>query len=149
MNGPLCAVPVVTTLSSDDRASVRGPCGRSWVAPGALVGGPGPLMGPQWAVLGCSWGLSGRSWAAPGASVVGPRPLLAAKWPFLERERDLGEGQASQISEASEISEISEASYPFFLIDMYVCVYIYIYIYINIYILDAKAHSVGSYHREE
>ena len=83
MNGPLCAVPVVTTLSSDDRASVRGPCGRSWVAPGASVGGPGPLMGPQWAVLGCSWGLSGRSWAAPGASVGGPGLPLGSLWSVL------------------------------------------------------------------
>ena len=122
MNGPLCAVPVVTTLSSDDRASVCGPCGRCWVA-----------LRPQWAVLGRSWGLSGRSWAAPWAAVVGPRLLLAAKWPFLERERDLGEGQIPEEPEAAE------ASYPFFLLFIYLFIYLYIYIiytciYIYIYI---------------
>ena len=113
MNGPLRAVLVVATLSSDERTSVRGPCGRSWVAlrphwavlgrswdlsgrswaaSGASVGGPGLPLGPLRSVLGSSRTLCGRSWAAPGASVVGPRPLLAAKWPFLEREGLSGQG---------------------------------------------------------
>ena len=70
---------------------------RSWAALGASVGGPVPLLGPLWVVLGRSRGLCGRSWAALGASVGGPGLLsgplcavLAEKWPWLERERDLG-----------------------------------------------------------
>ena len=42
-----------------------GLCWRSWVALGAYVGDPGPLLGLYW-----------RSWAALGAAACGPGPLL-------------------------------------------------------------------------
>ena len=58
--------------------SSQGLCGGSWAALRAYVGGPGPLSGPLWAVLGRlgafvggpgpswvrSWGLCWRSWAS-------------------------------------------------------------------------------------
>ena len=87
--------------------------GWSWAALRASEGGPGPLPGPPWAVLGRSQGVCGWSWAALRASVGGPGPLsgplwaiLAAlgpsvdgpvpswaeKWPWPRRERDLESG---------------------------------------------------------
>ena len=44
---------------------------RTWLC------GPGPLLGPLWPVLGCSWCLCRRSWAALGTYVGGLGPLLA------------------------------------------------------------------------
>ena len=52
-----------------------GLCGRSWLALGAYVGGPGLLLGPRWEVLARSWGLCWRSWAALRALVDGPGSL--------------------------------------------------------------------------
>ena len=77
MSGPLCAVPV---------GGPGLPCGlsgRSSAAHGTSVGGPGPLMGPLWAVLGCLWGLCGRSWAALGPYVGGPGLPLGPLWSVL------------------------------------------------------------------
>ena len=68
--------------------SSQGLCGRSWAALSAYVGGPGPLSGPLWAVLGRlgafvggpgpswvrSWVLCWRSWAALGVYVGGLGP---------------------------------------------------------------------------
>ena len=81
-------------------------CGWSWAAPRASVGGPWPLSGRLWVVLGrsqglCvvlgrSQGLCGRSWAAirpeggPGSS---GKAIWAGIWaqmfPWPEREGDL------------------------------------------------------------
>ena len=58
----------------------RGLCRRSWVAFGAFVGGPGPLLGPMQAVLGADQGLSWRSWAALAAYLRGPRPSWDLCW---------------------------------------------------------------------
>ena len=49
--------------------SSQGLCGRSWAALRAYVGGPGPLSGPLWAVLG-----------RPGAFVGGPGPSWVRSW---------------------------------------------------------------------
>ena len=68
----------------------KGLCGWSWAAPRASVGGPGPLSGPLWAVLGRlgvfvggpgpswvrSWVLCWRSWAALGPLL----PVLSRSW---------------------------------------------------------------------
>ena len=65
--------------------SSQGLCGQSWAALRAYVGGPGPVSGPLWEVLGRlgafvggpgaswvrSWVLCWRSWAALGAYVGG------------------------------------------------------------------------------
>ena len=61
----------------------RGLCERPWAALTASVGGPGLLLRPQRAVLGCSWGLSGRSWAALGTSVgsLGSSSVPLGSWP--------------------------------------------------------------------
>ena len=97
----------------------KGLCGWSWAAPMASVGGPGPLSGPLWVVLGRSqglWAVLGRlgtfvggprsswvpssvsfwrSWADLGAYVGGLGPKSGenmATWNmclFLRRERDL------------------------------------------------------------
>ena len=59
-------------------------CWRSWAALGAYVGGPGPLLGPLFAIL-----------AALGAYVggLGPKNVknmaTLKMWFFLEWERDL------------------------------------------------------------
>ena len=55
--------------------SVTGLWGRSWAALGASVGGPGPLFGALWVVLGRSQGRCGWCWAVLGASVDGFEPL--------------------------------------------------------------------------
>ena len=72
--------------------SSQGLCGRSWAALlRAYVGGPGPLSGPPWAVLGRlgafvggpgpsrvrSWVLCWRSWAALGVYVGGRGPHVS------------------------------------------------------------------------
>ena len=51
----------------------KGLCGRSWAAPRASVGGPGPLSAHMWVVLDRSQGLCGRSWAVlvPLLAVLG------------------------------------------------------------------------------
>ena len=57
--------------------SSQGLCGRSWAALRAYVGGPGPLSGPLWAVLGrlgAFVGDPGPSWAALGVYVGGLGP---------------------------------------------------------------------------
>ena len=68
--------------------SSQGLCGRSWTALRAYVGGPVPLSGPLWAVLGRlgafvggprlswvrSWVACWRSWAALGVNVGGLGP---------------------------------------------------------------------------
>ena len=61
----------------------RGLCGRSWAALGAYVAGPGLLLEPQRAVLGCSWNLLGLSWHALKASVggLGPSSVALGPWP--------------------------------------------------------------------
>ena len=75
----------------------QGLCGRSWAALRASVGGPGPLSGPLWAVLGRlgafgggpgpSWVRSSvlcwRSWAALGAYVRGLGPHVGGLGPLL------------------------------------------------------------------
>ena len=58
----------------------QGLCGRSWAALRAFVGGPGPLSGPQWAVLGrlgAFFGVLGRLGSAFGCYVGGLGPMLA------------------------------------------------------------------------
>ena len=71
----------------------QGLCGRSWAALRASVGGPGPLSGPLWAILGrlgifvdgpglswvCSWVLCWRS----GAYVRGLGPQVGGLGPLL------------------------------------------------------------------
>ena len=77
--------------------SSQGLCGRSWAALSTYVGGPGPLSGPLWAVLGRlgafvggpgpswvrSWVLCWRSWAAPRGYVRGLGPHVGGLDPFL------------------------------------------------------------------
>ena len=60
-----------------------GLCWRSGAALGAVVGGPGPLLGPLLAVLGRSW-----------AYVPGPRPqgLCWRSWAVLGRTSELKSG---------------------------------------------------------
>ena len=76
-----------------DLGCSKGLCGRSWAAPRAAVGGPGPFSGPLWAVLGRlgafvgghgpSWVgssvLCWRSWDALGTYVGGPGASWAGK----------------------------------------------------------------------
>ncbi len=66
-----------------------GLCGRSWVTPGASVGGLGPLSGLLWEVLDRSWDFCGRSWLAIGASVSGLGLLSGPLWAVLARYRGL------------------------------------------------------------
>ena len=69
---------------------------RSWAALGAYVGGLGSGSGPKLAVLG------------PMLAVLGE------KWPKPER------GGFRRSQEAEQEAEAPEASYPIFLIDIYI-----------------------------
>ena len=90
------------------------------------MSGPGLLLGPLQAVLGCSWILCGRSGAALGSSVDGLGPLLeplravmglswprrailagdqAGKWPKPKRESDPVLAQRPRHPEEAEEAE--------------------------------------------